>query len=140
MKNAIQSFDSALAESNDGSKRHLLMGNGFSRAWNNNIFDYRALLKQADFSGISKEARDAFGALSTSDFERVMRALRDAASILQIYGSSNPDLIRRLNDDANQLREVLVKAIATSHPDHPDAITGAQYSACRTFLGHFDNL
>jgi hypothetical protein len=137
---ALLTFEQALGKIPDGGRRHLLLGNGFSRAWDNNIFDYRALLKQDDFTEISKEARHAFNALETSDFERVMRTLRDTATIVKIYGDGNPDLVAQLREDANGLKNVLVQAIAGNHPDHPDAVTENQYKACRQFLGHFETM
>ena len=42
----LLTFDQALKQA-DGGKRHLLLGNGFSRACRNNLFAYEALFKQA---------------------------------------------------------------------------------------------
>jgi hypothetical protein len=96
--------------------------------------------QEADFSGISKEARKCFDILGTSDFEHVMRALRDAASVVKIYGDDNVDLAQQLGADAKSLKEVLVKAIAGSHPEHPDEIKEPQYTACRKFLANFESM
>lgn len=43
-------FDEAIAGSEQFSKRHLLLGNGFSIACRADIFHYGSLYDQADFS------------------------------------------------------------------------------------------
>jgi hypothetical protein len=70
---AIISFEEALAKSE--GKKHLLLGNGFSRACRDDIFAYSALFQRADFSALSPTARNAFDSLGTTDFEIVMKAL-----------------------------------------------------------------
>jgi hypothetical protein len=42
--------------------------------------------------------------------------------------------------DAKGLREVLVKTIASSHPERPSDITDAEFAACQRFLAHFDTI
>jgi hypothetical protein len=138
---AIQTFDDAIAEarSNYGDKVNALLGNGFSRAIRNDIFEYGALFDRADFAELSTSARAAFDALGTQDFEVVIRALRQGSLLAHLYGSSAGEAAR-MRADADGLREVLVAAIASSHPDYPGEISEAQYSACRVFLRHFKRI
>lgn len=126
------------AESRYG-RRHALLGNGFSRAYRDNIFAYGALFDRADFGDLSASARDAFDALATRDFEVVIHTLRQAARILDPY-NVDPDVRDRMLADATGLREVLVRAIASSHPEHPNEIQDDQYAAARAFLSHFDKI
>ncbi|MBL4653700.1 MAG: hypothetical protein JKY53_12695 [Flavobacteriales bacterium] len=42
-------FEEAIATVERGDKPSILLGNGFSRAWNNDIFNYANLLEAADF-------------------------------------------------------------------------------------------
>lgn len=135
---AILTFQEALRESSRHSKRHLLLGNGFSIACRPNIFAYGKLYEEANFSKLSPTAKFAFEALATQDFERVIKALRDARAVLAAYGG-NPTLLKTLQDDADGLRELLVQTIAASHPAWPGELTEAEYVACRTFLEHFDS-
>jgi len=79
------SFQDALHRSPDRAKRHNLLGNGFSGAWRNDIFCYDALFNQANFNALSPAARDAFNALNTTDFETVIRALRQASRLATVY-------------------------------------------------------
>jgi hypothetical protein len=117
--------------------KHVLLGNGFSRACQNDIFSYDALFDQASFAGLSPMARSAFTALNTTDFEVVIRALRQAAMLAVVYLEDNPALAVRLKADADGLREVLARTIAASHPDRPADIEENRYAACRTFLRNF---
>jgi hypothetical protein len=129
------SFNQALKISSM-NRRHVLLGNGFSRAWKDDIFAYSALFDRADFSKLSPKAKKAFSTLETTDFEVVMRALRDAAKLLAIYQPSSP-VGDALMQDAEGLREVLARAIADSHPERPKDISDASYIACRHFLSNF---
>jgi hypothetical protein len=56
----VITFQEALERASD--TKHLLAGNGFSRACRNDIFSYSALFNQANFDGLSPAARNAFGA------------------------------------------------------------------------------
>lgn len=116
---------------------HLLMGNGFSRAWRDSIFNYGALFSRADFQGLSTGARRAFEVLETNDFEIVMRALRSAAVLLSLYRSALTDVAAEMEGDAIRLREVLVRAIAGSHPARPGEVSVDQFRACKAFLKNF---
>lgn len=133
----ILSFQQALKRTSDANKRHLLLGNGFSIACRSDIFTYGKLFDRADFKDLPDTARAAFKALKTTDFEVVMRALRQAADLAAVYTKKEPDLAKRLRHDADGLREVLVQTIAGSHPERPGSIAAGQYRSCREFLANF---
>jgi hypothetical protein len=133
----MMSFADAMAEAKARYRTiQVLLGNGFSRACRDNIFAYGALFDRADFGALSGSAREAFNALRTRDFEVVIQTLRDAARVLDAYGGE-PELRDRMLVDAVGLREVLVRAIANSHPGHPHEIEEERYTAARHFLSHF---
>jgi len=75
----VLTFDSALKQAK--GKKHLLLGNGFSRAWRDDVFSYSSLFERADFKKLSKPARKAFDILETTNFETVMSALRTASKL-----------------------------------------------------------
>jgi len=131
----ILHFDQALDAA--GRQPHLLLGNGFGLAWRDDIFSYGSLFERADFRNLSPNARAAFDALETTDFEIVMRALIQASALVSLYEPERPDLAEALRNDAAGLREVLVTAIAQNHPERPADVTHEQYAACRTFLSRF---
>jgi Domain of unknown function (DUF4917) len=133
----ILSLGDALALAPETKKRHVLLGNGFSRAWQDDVFSYSALLEQASFEQLSPFARRSFDALSTTDFEDVMKALRSAAALIRLYDEASLDLPRRLLEDAAGLKEVMVQAIAGRHPIRPHAVIEEEYRHAKTFLANF---
>jgi hypothetical protein len=132
----VYSFEAALKASEGYGLRHILLGNGFSIACRPRIFVYSKLFDRADFSKLSPSAREAFNALNTTDFERVIRSLCDASKIMAAYGVS-ADIVADVDKDCAALKELLVQTIASSHPALPSEITDAEYTACQAFLGNF---
>ena len=118
----------------------MLLGNGFSRACKNDIFAYDALFERAEFTKLSRNAKALFEALETTDFEVVIAALRKAAKIAVVYLEDFPDVAETMNADASALREVLVSAIAGSHPDLLSEISTVAYAACKQFLSRFERI
>ena len=51
------SFDEAMATVEDGDKPSILLGNGFSRAWRNEVFNYANLLDVATFTDREAEIK-----------------------------------------------------------------------------------
>lgn len=136
----LLSFDDVLTKGAGFSKRHLLLGNGFSRALRNDIFSYDALFDRAEFSTLSPLARRAFDALDTTDFEIVMRALRDAALLVEAYATDKSELAAQMRTDADGLRELLVRTIASNHPARPGDVAKLAYERCRAFLSCFSTV
>lgn len=136
----ILTFQEAIDQSEAFSRRHILLGNGFSIACRPDIFVYGKLLERADFSKLSANARNVFDSLGTQDFERVIKALRDAVTIINTYKVKDSGLANTIAKDADGLREVLVQAIASSHPESPNDLSDDEYLSCRTFLSHFNTV
>jgi hypothetical protein len=131
----------ALAQAHDDpKKRHVLLGNGFSRACLNDTFAYDALKSRADLSKLSQTGWRAFDALGTSDFEVVMRALSNASKLAQVYEGNGSQLAQLFAEDAEALKTVLIDAIARSHPDHPFEIEADRYASCKVFLANFHHI
>jgi hypothetical protein len=135
----LMTFEDAIKASSSCKKRHVLLGNGFSIACRSNIFRYESLLNQADFAPLSPAAKESFAKLKTADFERVIRGLRDSASLAETYGATG-DVASRMRKDADDLKELLVMTIAASHPERPSDISDAEYAACNRFLKHFETV
>lgn len=119
-------------------KKHLLLGNGFSQALKPDIFSYKALLEEADFSGVSEGARKAFDLFRTQDFEIIIRALTDAAKLMELYNKGLEKRAPDFNKDAEKLREILIDVIASRHPSLPSDIKESQYLHCCRFLSNFE--
>ncbi len=131
----IQSFEDALTQG-QGHKR-VLLGNGFSIAWRPDIFSYGSLYDRANFGEGVNCIQQVFDQLDTRDFEIVMRALKNAASIVGVYKPEQEDLVEQVSHDSERLRDILVETIANNHPDRPNAVEANQYQACRQFLSNF---
>lgn len=136
---ALLTFQEAIQESEGYNRRHVLLGNGFSIACRPHIFAYGKLYEQADFSNISQTVRLAFEALETQDFEKAIKALRDASMLVEAYGDTS-GLSEQFAKDADGLRELLVQTIAASHPAWPGELSEDEYQACRIFLSNFNTI
>ena len=132
----VLSFDQALDDSKRYSKRHLLLGNGFSIACCPDIFHYGSLFERADF-GNRQELTQVFRRLDTQDFEIAIRSLEGAVKLTPIYTSSDPNAATRMSDDAAALKGILLSTIAENHPGIPADIPDEKFRACRKFLSHF---
>lgn len=136
----LQSYTDACRHLDQTRLVHALLGNGFSRACRDDIFSYNALFDRADFNELNPACRTAFDTLGTRDFEQVIRALRLSAGVVEAYREDDVAFIATLRRDAAALREVLVAAIAGSHPEWPGEIDDHAYAACKNFLSKFERI
>ena len=132
----VLSFHQALDDSAKYSKRHLLLGNGFSIACCPDIFHYGSLFSRANF-GDRDELRRVFEHLDTEDFETAIRSLESAATLIPIYSPSDHDIPDQMVNDAATLKEILLQTIARNHPDIPSEIPEGKFQSCREFLHNF---
>lgn len=139
MSIVLLSFEEALAKANNGNK-HLLLGNGFSIAYRKEMFQYNSLFERADFSKLNPNIKDAFQALKTRDFEIVMRALKEASTLIALYNSVDTKISNQMLEDAVALKEVLVHAIADNHPANSFEIEDKEFESCSKFLSHFEKV
>lgn len=137
---SLMTFEDALRDSATCKKRHLLLGNGFSIACRPNIFVYKRLFEQADFSRLSTTSKEVFEHLKTQDFEKVIKILRESSIALKAYKDAPKKLRDALKIDADGLRELLVQTIAQSHPEQPNDISDEEFLSCRRFLSNFNNI
>lgn len=133
------SFDEAMATVEDGCKPSILLGNGFSRAWRNEIFNYANLLDAADFKDREVEIRKLFELTETYDFEAVMRSFVAAKAVLEAYGS-NEVLVESIEKDQQLLKDALISAISNTHPGRPTEVSTGQFTTVRRFLSRFDQI
>lgn len=139
-----QSFQEAI-KACQGQKKLLLIGNGFSIAWNKDVFRYQAILEQADetnaFSVASEYARSLFDELDdTKDFEAVAKALSTGSQIAAHYQCQDIATVEKMRSDITHIQNILVETIAKHHPDSCTAISDSQYESCKAFLSNFDKI
>ncbi|WP_335058149.1 DUF4917 family protein [Nostoc sp.] len=128
-----------MATVEDGDKPSILLGNGFSRAWRNEVFNYANLLDVADFTDREAEIRELFRLSGTYDFEAVMRSLVAAKTVLEAYGG-NEALVKIIEKDQQLLKDALITAISTTHPHRPTDVTNDQFTSVRHFLSRYDQI
>lgn len=137
--NKVIKYSEALEISGTKAK-HLLLGNGFSIAWKKDIFSYQSLFVKANFNKVSPIIKKVFTALNTTDFEKVIFALKRCSQVLSIYKPNDTKLINQIDKDAQLLKEILIKAISDNHPEHPSSVTDVEYNSCSEFLRSFSNI
>ena len=132
----ILTFEQALKEAEGYSKKHLLLGNGFSIACIPSIFTYGSLFSKANFDDIP-EVKQVFSLLNTQDFELVIHALERGAAVLPAYLPKEKHTAIQMACNALKLKELLIETIAKNHPAYPSEIEEKKYNACISFLSNF---
>lgn len=132
----LETFDD-VAEAIATKKRpfHLLLGNGFSMAYDSEIFSYNALydfVERLDDDLLSR----LFEVVGTKDFEAVMRQLDTFGALLGAFGSDD-DLLRRVEGATASLKKSLLDAIKELHPEHVFKVPQEKSDACGRFLRPF---
>ena len=115
----------------------LLMGNGFSMAYDSEIFSYNALsrfLSSRDDPLINK----LFDVIKTKNFEVVMQQLDTTLALLEAFDSSKA-LQESIRNASDKLKAGLLSSIHQLHPEHVFKIPEHKAEACATFLKLFIN-
>jgi hypothetical protein len=137
----VMSFGEALEASQTyAGKRHILLGNGFSIAYDSDSFSYGRLFDVADFSSLSVDARPIFDDFGTTDFEHVIEALRGAAKISLHYEPQNIARAERIRADSELLKDALAEVLARRHPDYVGSVEPAEFASARRFLSNFNRI
>ena len=133
----LETFEDVLASIRKNKNRpfHLLLGNGFSVAYDPDIFSYNALhdfvknLKDKDLSRILE-------VIETRNFEVIMQYLDNFAALVDAFGG-DPKLRQRVEAASDKLKKSLLDAVNAMHPEHVFKVPEGQSKACATFLQHF---
>ncbi len=118
---------------------HLLLGNGFSIAYDKDRFSFTSLLDSAVSNGIinkESELYRLFQKLNTADFESVMRLLDESLKVVDIY-TGNEKAIKKVASDAAILKDYLVKIITNNHPEKASEVSESEKQYCLSFLKKF---
>jgi hypothetical protein len=129
-------FQEALDSMEEGDTPSILLANGFSQAWNVKIFNYASLFEAANFGNRDETLRALFNKIGTYDFEKVMKYLVAAETVLTVYNADR-DLIASIKEDQEELKSALIRVISETHPDRPNEVSEKQYLSARRFLSKF---
>ncbi len=135
----LESFDDVIKsiEKNKGREFHLLLGNGFSMAYDPKIFSYNALhefitnLDDEDLSTI-------LGVIETKNFELIMQQLDNFAALIDAFGG-DPKFKKKIEKASSKLKESLLDAVQALHPEHVFTVPEDESEACSYFLSKFLN-
>ncbi len=122
------------------NKRALLLGNGFSMAYNKDRFSFTSLLKSALEKRIitpDGPIHRAFKIFETSDFESIIRALEETNKVLSAY---NYKKVPQFNEDAKRLQQHLIKVITNNHPEKSTDIKPSEYASCMEFIRQYNKI
>jgi predicted house-cleaning noncanonical NTP pyrophosphatase (MazG superfamily) len=114
---------------------HLLIGNGFSIAYNPSIFSYKAL------STFIEDTDDVllkrlFNVINTKNFEEVMQLLEVFTKFIGAFGI-DPSLIEKINNTAETLKKSLIEAVKALHPEHVFTISEEKSASCDRFMEYY---
>ena len=138
----LLTFEDAYNDAKEqGGKISVLLGNGFSMAYDARRFSFTNLLETAKSKGIIKpdgKLSKMFDILKTADFEKVIRILENGKIVTQIYVA--PYAISNIQLDIKDLKKHLVNTITNNHPEKAVDIPEKRSKACANFLMKFDKL
>lgn len=120
-----------------GRKKHLLFGNGFSMAYDRNIFSYNALSSFIETTG-DPLIKNLFEKLNTKNFELIMQQLDNFCEIAEIF-SDDKTLVPKIKTASEKLKNSLIEAVKELHPEHVFKIPEEKSVACISFLQEYLN-
>jgi len=116
-------------------KIHLLLGNGFSMAYDDKIFSYNALsdfIKKTNDPVLTK----LFDIINTKNFELIMQLLDNFIEIAKAFSSDNK-LVQTIQGASDKLKNSLIEAVKELHPEHVFKISEEKSKQCAEFLQEY---
>jgi hypothetical protein len=134
--NELCSYEEVIANLNAKRRqKHLLFGNGFSMAYDKDIFSYNALSK---FIEDSKDpiVQMLFQKLNTKNFELIMQQLDNFCEIADVF-SDDKTLKTKIKTVSENLKRSLIDAVKELHPEHVFKIPSEKSISCNRFLQEY---
>lgn len=132
----LPDYQSVIKKLNDRPfPKHLIMGNGFSMAYDHKIFSYNALydfIEKLEDATLSK----LFEVINTKNFELVMRQLDNFIEIAKAFDDKGV-MVKAMQDANQRLQESLIQAVSSLHPEHVFAVPDAESQSCYNFLQEY---
>lgn len=135
---ALQNYDSVLKYLNKQKReKHLLLGNGFSMAYDNDIFSYNALstfIEKTD----DELLKLLFSKIKTKNFELIMQQLDNFIEIAKVF-TTDRSLVGKIQKANTTLKNSLINAVKELHPEHVFVVPREKSLSCFKFLAEFLN-
>ena len=132
----LQSYPEVIAYiDKEKRQKHLLLGNGFSMAYDAKIFSYNALkrfIEEIDDDLLKK----LFQIIKTKNFEVIMQQLDNFCQLAEEF-SSDKRLKKKIQKASTVLKKSLIDAVKELHPEHVFKIPEEKSDSCAQFLNAF---
>ncbi|PCI52523.1 MAG: DUF4917 domain-containing protein [Alphaproteobacteria bacterium] len=133
----LESFDDVYASIGKNRTRefHLLLGNGFSMAYDSEIFSYNAL---HDFISNfdDKDLITILSVVETKNFELIMQQLDVFSTLIEAFGGDRT-LKEKVDSASEKLKNSLLNAVKDLHPNHVFSVPKENSEACSKFIKLF---
>ena len=142
MSFSIMNYDEVLKAIKE-HKRYLLLGNGFSMAYNPKRFSFTSLLDNAVERGLitnTSPIYKVFKQFDTKDFEEVVKLLETSTKVLKTYGVLSKADEKKILDDSKSLKKYLVDVITNNHPDKITEISDDEFFNSSSFIKNFEKV
>ena len=116
-------------------RKHLLFGNGFSMAYDRDIFSYNALSKFIENTG-DPLIKSLFDKLNTKNFELIMQQLDNFCEVAGLF-SDDETLVPKIKTAIENLKNSLIDAVKELHPEHVFKVPEEKSQACIAFLQNY---
>lgn len=117
------------------TRKNLLIGNGFSIAYDKTIFSYDALNKFIEDSQ-DDALNKLFKICETNNFEQIMHQLEITAKLMREF-EAEETLIEKIVSTSIVLKASLIEAIEKLHPEHVFKIKEEEIEMCEKFIVDF---
>jgi hypothetical protein len=114
---------------------HLLIGNGFSMAYDYSIFSYNALSAFIEHTE-NEMLKRLFNTINTKNFEEIMQQLDIFAKLVEVFGIDG-SFRDKINDISGDLKNSLIVAVKSLHPEHVFTIPEENSIVCYKFLEQY---
>lgn len=133
----LESFNDVFKsiKKNEDRDFHLLLGNGFSMAYDQAIFSYNALhdfIKNLNDAELSK----ILAVIETRNFEMIMQQLDNLLSLIDAFDGGKK-LKTKIESARNKLKNSLLEAVKALHPEHVFKVPEVKSKECSKFLNIF---
>ena len=112
--------------------KHLLLGNGFSMAYDAKIFSFNALSTFIEDSD-DELIKQLFKTINTKNFEVIMQQLDLFADVANVFNAEK-SLVDKIRKTSENLKTSLIDAVQVMHPEHVFEIPEEKRLACCNFL------
>lgn len=112
--------------------KHLLLGNGFSMAYDAKILSYNALSTFIENSD-NELLKELFKSINTKNFEVIMQQLDLFADVANVF-KAEKSLTDKIQETSETLKNSLIDAVQVMHPEHVFKMPEDKSINCSAFL------